>query len=318
MTLRAVAATPWLAVALAALSCTSGAPLPEVKVHASVSPVAAQALVTLSVNRRLARVVLVDDPAEADLAWFGDPVQALRHARLLVPGSAPDASGVAARWKDPARRFFPVGARARILVVDPRASLPVQPRNLRDLADPRLAGLQALARPDQGEGPATFAALALLSSDDAALGLARAIAAQRPAITLDGPGVQALVATGKAAFGLAGSEQGAAGAVSVAALEVVYPDQSGFGTLVFPTAAAVLQRGVEKPVVHALAEWLSGSDAEQLLVARTPGLMPLRVEVPVPPGVRSARDLRSPVLDWERLSETEKRLTPQLGLIFRP
>jgi iron(III) transport system substrate-binding protein len=315
---RALAATPWLAVALAALSCSSGAPLPEVKVHASVSPVAAQALVTLSVNRRLARVVLVDDPAEADLAWFGDPVQALRQARLLVPGSAPDASGVASRWKDPARRFFPVGARARIFLVGPGASLPVQPRNLRDLADPRLAGQQAVSRPDQGEGPATFAALALLSSDDAALGLARAIVGQRAQVAPDGPAVQALVSAGKAAFGLAGSEQGAAGAVSVAALEVIYPDQSGFGTLVFPTAAAVMQRGVEKPAVHALAEWLSGSDAEQLLVARTPGLMPLRVDVPVPPGVRSARELRSPVLDWEKLSEIEKRLTPQLGRFLAP
>ena len=96
--------------------------------------------------------------------------------------------------------------------------------------------------------------------------------------------MQSLLSSGKAAFGLAGSEQAAAGAVSVAALEVVYPDQSGFGTLVFPTAAAVLQRGVENPSVHALAAWLAGSDAEQLLVARTPGLMPLRVEVPLPPG----------------------------------
>jgi len=310
---RALLAAASLAVALGTLSCSPGTPLPEVKVHVSVSPVAAQALVALAVNRRLARVVLVDDPAEADLAWFGDPAQALRQPLLLVPGSAPDAPGVARRWKDPARRFFPVGARARVFLVSPRAALPVPPRHLRDLADPRLAGLQAIASLDAGEGPATFAALAVLSSDEAALALARAIVAQRPQIAPDGPGVQALVASGKAAFGLAGSEQAAAGAASAAALEVAYPDQAGFGTLVFPTAAAVMQRGVEKPFVHALADWLAGSDAEQLLAARTPGLMPLRVDVPLPPGVRSARDLRSPELDWERLAEAEKRLTPHLG-----
>lgn len=307
-----------LTLGLGALSCSSGTPLPEVKVHASVSPVAAQALVTLAVNRRLARVVLVDDPAEADLAWFGDPAQALRQPRLLVPGSAPDAEGVERRWKDPARRFFPVGARARVLLVSPRGVLPYPPRRLRDLADPRLAGLQAIASLGAGEGPATFAALAVLSTDEAALTLARAIAARSPHVAPDGPGVQALVASGRAAFGLAGSEQAAAGAVSAAALEVVYPDQAGFGTLVFPTAAAVLQRGVEKPFVHALAEWLAGSDAEQLLVARTPGLMPLRVDVPLPPGVRSARDLRSPELDWERLAEADKRLTPHLGRLLSP
>ena len=315
---RSLAAVLSLAGALGALSCSPGAPLPEVKVHSSVSPVATQALVTLAVNRRLARVVLVEDPAEADLAWFGDPAQALRQSRLLVPGSAPDAAGVAKRWKDPARRFFPVGARARVFLVGPRAVLPVQPRHLRDLADPRLAGLQALASPERGEGPATCAALAVLSSDEAALALARAIVAQRPQVSPDGAGVQALVASGKAAFGLAGSEQAAAGAVSVSALEVVYPDQAGFGTLVFPTAAAVLQRGVENPAVHALADWLAGSDAEQLLVARTPGLMPLRADVPLPPGVKSARDLRSPEIDWDRLGEADRRLTPHLGRLAVP
>lgn len=316
--MRALLAALCLTLVLGALSCSRGTPLPEVKVHVSVSPVAAQALAALAVNRRVARVVLVEDPAEADLAWFGDPAQALRQPRLLVPGSAPDASGIAGRWKDPGRRFFPVGARARVFLVSPRANLPVSPRHLRDLADPRLAGFQAIAALGSGEGPATFAALAVLSSDEAALALARAIVAQRPQVAADGPGVQALVASGKAAFGLAGSEQAAAGAVSAAALEVVYPDQAGFGTLVFPTAAAVMQRGVEKEHVHALADWLSGSDAEQLLVARTPGLMPLRGDVPLPLGVRSARDLRSPELDWERLADAEKRITPHLGRLGNP
>jgi iron(III) transport system substrate-binding protein len=293
--------------------CSPDAPLPEVKVHASVSPLAAQALVTLAVNRRVARVVLVDDPADADLAWFGDPVQALRHAALLVPGSAPDGRGVAARWKDPQRRFFPVGAHARVFLVQPRSTLPVTPLRLRDLADPRLAGLQAVVPLGGGDGPATFAALALLSSDEAALQLAAAIARQRPLLAPDGRGVQALVASGKAAFGLAGSEEGAAAAMSAAALEVVYPDQAGFGTLVFPTAAAILQKGISRPAAHALADWLSGADAEQLLVARAPGLMPLRGDVPLPPSVKSARDLRSPPLDWERLAEADRRLTTHLG-----
>jgi iron(III) transport system substrate-binding protein len=299
--------------ALLAPGCSANTPLPEVKVHASVSPLAAQALVTLAVNRRVARVLLVDDPAQADLAWFGDPVEALGHASLLVPGSAPEQRGVAARWKDPRRRFFPVGGHAILLLVNPRATLAVQPRRLGDLADPRLAGLQAIVPFGRGDGPVTFAALALLSGDEAALGLAAAISRQGPQLASDGAGVQALVASGKAAFGLASSEEGAAGAASSAALQVVYPDQDGFGTLVFPTAAAILQRGVANPAVQELAAWLAGSDAEQLLAARAPGLMPFRDGVALPPSVKSARDLRSPALDWEKLSEANRRLTTHLG-----
>ena len=300
-------------LALLASGCSANAPLPEVRVHATVSPLAAQALVILAVNRRVARVVLVPDPAGADLAWFADPVQALRHEALLVPGSAPDERGVAARWKDPRGRFFPVGAHARVFLVNPRSALPVPPVRLRDLADPRLAGLQAVVPLGRGDGPATFAALALLSSEEAALRLAAAIAGQRPQLASDGIAVRSLVASGKAAFGLAGSEDGAAGAVSAAALEVIYPDPDGIGTLVFPTAAAVLTQGVANPAARALADWLSGSDAEQLLVARAPGLMPLREDVPLPPGVKSARDLRSPVLDWASLAEMDRRLATHLG-----
>jgi iron(III) transport system substrate-binding protein len=284
-----------------------------VRVHASVSPLAAQALVTLAVNRRIARVVLVPDVEGADLAWFEDPVQALRHAPLLIPGSAPDERGVDARWKDPRGRFFPVGAHARVFVVSPKGALPLLPRHLRDLADPRLAGLQAVVPLGRGEGPVTFAALALLSSEEAALRLARAIAAQRPHLAGDEDAVRSMVASGRAGFGLAGSEDGAAGAVSAAGLEVVYPDQGGFGTLVFPTAAAILARGAASPAALALADWLSGPDAEQLLVARAPGLMPLRSDVPLPLGVKSAREVRSPVLDWDALAEMDRRLTPHLG-----
>jgi iron(III) transport system substrate-binding protein len=308
-----------LAAALAAVvtalaaGCSADAPLPEVKVHASVSPLAAQALVTLAVNRRVARVVLVPDPAGADLAWFADPVQALRNAPLLVPGSAPDARGVDRRWKDPRGRFFPVGAHACVLLVNPRSALPLAPAHLRDLADPRVAGLQAMVPLGRGEGPAIIAALAVLSSEEAALRLAAAIGAQHPQLAPDGGTVRSLVASGKAAFGLAGSEDGVAGALSSAALEIVYPDRAGFGTFVFPTAAALLAQGVANPAARALADWLSGADAEQLLVARAPGLMPLRADVPLPPSVNSARDIRSPALEWDSLAEMDRRLTTHLG-----
>jgi hypothetical protein len=41
--------------------------------------------------------------------------------------------------------------------------------------------------------------------------------------------------------------------------------------------------------------------------------MPLREDVPLPPGVKSARDLRSPNLDWNRIAEVDRRLTTHLG-----
>jgi iron(III) transport system substrate-binding protein len=252
--------------------------MPEVRVHAGVSPLAAQALVTLAANRRVARVVLVPDARGAEVAWFGDPGEALREPERLVPASAPEQPDVPERWKDPWRRYFPVAARARVLLLSPRAPLPSRPARLRDLADPRLAGMQALVPFGKGEGPTTVAALAVLFGDQAALGLLDGLARARPQL----------------------------------ASAVVYPDQAGFGTLVFPTAAALLESGRASEGARRLVEWLAGADAEQLMVARAPGYMPLRPGVPVPPGVRPAGDVRAPALDWERVAAKRRLLEPLL------
>ena len=302
----------WAALVFAACRPGAGA-LPEVKVHATVSPLAAEALSVLAVNRRVARVVLVAEPSQAELGWFGDPTEALAAGALLVPGSAPPQPDVDARWTDPRGRFYPLCARARVLVVNPRAGLPLAPRHLRDLAHPRLAGMQALVPFGKGEGPLTVAALAQAYGEDAALGLLAGIARARPLLAGTDGEVQARVASGEAAFGLAGSEQGAAGAVSAAALEVVYPDQDESGTLVFPTAVAVLGRLPSSEGARRLAEWMATSDAEELLVARAPGYLPLRGGVPLPYGVRAAAAIRSPALDWERLAEAKRALAPRLA-----
>ena len=260
-----------------------------------------------------ARVVLVPEASAAELAWFGDPTQALAAAPLLVAGSAPPQPDVAGRWKDGQGRFFPLGARARVLVVNPRAGLAATPRHLSDLADPRLAGMQALVPFGGGEGPLTAAALAQVLGEPAALELLRGVATARPQLAASDVQVQALVASGKAVFGLAGSEQGAAGAVSAAALAVVYPDQDRAGALTFPTSVAVLAPGASSEAARRLAQWMASSDAEALLVARVPGYLPLRPGVPLPYGVRSALEIRSPPLDWERLAEAKRRLEPLLA-----
>ena len=310
--------TPSLVAALcsaAALAAClpAGGSLPEVRVHASVSPLAAEALAVLAQNRRVARVVLVADPAAAEVGWFGDPTEALAAAPLLVPGSAPPQPEVAARWRDARGRFFPLCARARVLLVNPHAGLPLAPRHLRDLAHPRLAGMQALVPFGREEGPLTAAALSLVFGEAATRQLLDAIARERPQLFANEAAVQAAVASGRAGFGLAGSEQGAAGAVSAAALEVVYPDEGGVGALVFPTAAGILVRGRGSEGARRLVQWMASADAEELMAARAPGCMPLRRGVPLPYGVRSAADVASPALDWEALAAARQKFLPLLS-----
>ncbi len=302
------------AAAALLLACApSRPPLPEVRVYATVSEQGARALASAARLRQVAALVLVaGEPGGADLAWFGDPAGAVEAAGDLVAGAAPPQPEVAARWKDPAGRFAPLAARARVRVKSPKAKLPVEPRRLRDLADPRLAGRQALASFGQGLGPATAAAFSLIHGDRPVLGLLDAVARNRPRIAASDDEVRVLVAGGAAAFGLTGSAEAAAGAARAAAREVIYPDQQGSGCVVLPTAVALTHRGASSEAARALLAWMAGPEAEQILVARAPGYMPLRGGVPVPPGVRPAGNVRSPALDWDALASATARLRPRL------
>jgi iron(III) transport system substrate-binding protein len=303
-----------LAAALAAFACApSRPPLPEVRLHATVSEQGTRAIVSAAQAQRVAAVVLVaGGPAGADLAWFGEPGEAVEAAGELVAGAAPPQPEVDARWKDPVGRFAPLAARARLLVKSPKAKLPVEPRRLRDLADPRLAGRPALASFGAGLGPATVAALALAHGDQGVLAFLDVVARNRPRLASSDDEVRVLVASGAAGFGFTGSEEAAAGAASAAALEVVYPDQGGSGCVVLPTAVALTRRGASSEPARALLTWMAGPEAERLLVARAPGYLPLRGDVPVPTGMRPVDNLRSLTLDWDALARAKRRLGPKV------
>src|SRR5262249_40915582 len=60
---------------------------------------------------------------------------------------------------------------------------------------------------------------------------------------------------------------------------------------VWPTALSVPKSARNREAAQRLAERLADRNTESLLVARVPGYLPLRNDIPVPPGVRSAANL---------------------------
>jgi iron(III) transport system substrate-binding protein len=305
---------------LAETACRpSGPPLPEVRVYATVSKLASDAVLDNAARRRIAAPRKVATLAEADLAWFGDPGEALEAAAArLVPGSAAVPDGVDPRFTDPQGRFAPLAGRTMALVMG-ASRPPVHPTRLRDLLDRRLAGRQAVPKLGEGIGPGMVAGLATLFGEPAALGFLKNLAGAKPQVVATGKEARALVSGGEAVVAWIDSEEAAAGAASAAALEVIYPDQSGSGVMVLPTAVVLLQPiggapegdgGMVPPAARNLAVWMISRDAEALLAARAPGHLPLRAETPVPVGVQPASNLRSPQLNWDRFAELRRRLLP--------
>jgi iron(III) transport system substrate-binding protein len=307
---RARGAVPLALAAALGAACSRPAPtLPEVRLYVSEDLPAAVAI-DAAARFGVARAIRAARPEEAEVAWCSDPAAALALGELLQLGTAPSQEGVAARWRDPRGRFAPLGARARVLLVRSGGALPFAPADYRDLADPRVGGRVAFVPPARGANPVALAALALAYGDASVERFLRLLARNGPQLAASDAEVRARVASGAASIGLAGSVDGAAAAASAAPVAVVYPDQAGRGAVVLPTAVARLRGAGD--AAERLAAWLAGADAERIVVARAPGLLPLRAGVPVPPGVEPAANLRSLPLDWDRLLAERERLGPIL------
>lgn len=291
-----------LAVAVAA-GCRAPPPPPAGPVRLHVAPGLPGALAAeLARGFGIAEPVLVDRAADAEVAWFRDPADALALGALAAPGSAPEQPGLPDAFVDPKRRFAPVGAIARVIVAAEGGAEPFAPDELRELADPRLRGKVALARLDRGDGPLLLAALELGYGARGADGWLEALAANRPVLLETDADVAARVAAGEVPFGLVDSLT-AGGAAQRDRLRILFTDQKGSGCVAIPTALVVLPGA--SAVARRLSAWLTGPVAEKVLVDRVPGLLPLRDKATAPKGMEPIWRLSVLPLDWSALAERE-------------
>ena len=303
-------------VVAAAVACRGEPPAPsapEVALFATVGETAASALSAGAARAGVARVRRAAAAADADVLWLGDPTEAVEAGALLAAGAIASPEGVDPRFGDARGRWAPLCARSMVLLVARRATLPFEPANVRDLADPRLAGRVAVG-PLAAPGMAVpLAALGVTYGESSLRRFLALLARNRPHVAGSEREARSLLASGAADVALAGSEEAAAGAASAAALEVIVPDQQGRGAVVLPTAVALAQRAAGNPAARRLATWLVGAEAEALLAARAPGFMPLRAGVPVPVGVRPAGNVVALDVDWDRLAEERRRVSTALA-----
>jgi iron(III) transport system substrate-binding protein len=227
----------------------------------------------------------------AEVRWDSDPYGAIAAAAHGQLAAAPlTAQDVPPLWKDPGGTWVAVGGRAEVLLVnqDVLQDHPA-PQRLTTLTEPWLKGKVALAAPSGGMALAHFAALYQAWGAERMDAWLAQLKINQTQIYATDAEVRAAVVEGRAIVGLLASDEAAQAVASAAHVTAVYPNQRTIGTFVWPTALAVSKTASE--AAKNLAEALAGKNIEALLVARVPGYLPLRAEIPVPPGVRSASNL---------------------------
>ena len=239
--------------------------------------------------------------ALGDVRWDSEPYGAIAAAAKgeLAPLTAADVPPL---WRDPGGAWVGVGGRAVILLVaTDELGDHGAPVRFTALTDAWLKGKVAIPAPTGGMALAHFAALYAAWGPERMDAWLKQLKANEPQIYPTDDEVRQAVVTGRAVVGVVASDEAAKAAASAAHVVLIYPNQRSIGTFVWPTAVSVPKSAKNPDAARKLAERLTDRDTEQLLVARVPGYLPLRKDIPVPPGVRSASNLVVVSVDPSRI-----------------
>jgi iron(III) transport system substrate-binding protein len=231
--------------------------------------------------------------SRGDVRWDTEPYGAIAAAAKggLMP-IPPTGQDVPPLWKDPAGTWVAVGGRAQVMLIGvDELGDHGAPVRFTALTDPWLKGKVAIAAPTGGPSLAHFAALYQAWGVERMESWLSGLRVNQVQIHDNDDEVRQAVVAGHAVVGILSSDEAAKAAASAAHVLVVYPNQKSIGTFVWPTALSVAKNARNLAAAQKLAERLADRGTEQLLVARVPGYLPLRPEIPVPPGVRSAANL---------------------------
>ena len=230
-------------------------------------------------------------PAGSDLRWESEPYGAIAAAAAGELAPMPQAGqSVPPLWRDAGGTWVAIGGRAEVMLVNTdELGDHGAPVRFTALTEPWLKGKVAIAAPTNGPALAHFAALYQAWTAERMEIWLNGLKANHVQVLDSADEVRKAVVSGKAAVGILTSDQAAMAAASAAHVLVVYPNQKSIGTFVWPTALSLPKNASED--ARKLAERLADKSTEQLLVARVPGYLPLRGDIPTPPGVRSAANL---------------------------
>jgi iron(III) transport system substrate-binding protein len=93
---------------------------------------------------------------------------------------------------------------------------------------------------------------------------------------------------------------------------VVYPDQSGVGTLVMPNAVALVRGAPHPEPGKKLIDYLLSREVEEKLAKSTAAQMPLHPNVAVPPNVRPVAAIKDMAVTFATISRTTDQVLPYL------
>ena len=291
-----------LALALAAPAGCRQSTEPEVVVYAAVDRGQSEPILQDFEKRTGIRVRAVYDAEAAkttglvtrllaesqrprcDVFWNNEPAQTLLLADRNVFDSywPTAASDVPAEFRDADGLWTGVGARARVIVYNTRlVDRDDVPNSIFDLTDPKWRGKVAIANPQFGTTRTHVAALFATLGPDRARQFLHDLLENQVRIVDGNAMVKNLVAradpeASPVCLGLTDTDDVLSGQADGEPVEMVYPDQDSFGTLVVPSTVCLIREAPHPVQARQMVEYLVSADVEARLATGRAGFIPLR------------------------------------------
>ena len=234
------------------------------------------------------RLIAEKDNPQADVFWSGDPTRPvlLKIKGLTAPYISSTSADIPAIYKDTGGHWTGFSARARIILYNSSlVSMDERPLSIFDLAKPVWRGQVAIANPLFGTTSVHMAALFIILGDEKARKFLNDLKANGVKIVSSNSEVRRLVARGEVKVGITDTDDANVAVREGSAVKIVYPDQSGMGTLIMPNMVCLIKNSPNQENGKKLIDYLVSSEVEKSLAFAMCAQMPLRHYVRTPADV---------------------------------
>lgn len=234
------------------------------------------------------RLIAEKDNPRADVFWSGEPVRPvlLKIKGLTTPYVSSAAADISTIYKDTEGHWTGFSARARIILYNSSlVSMDERPLSILDLAKSKWRDQAAIANPLFGTTSVHIAALFIILGDEKARKFMNDLKANGVKIVSSNSEVRQLVARGEVKVGITDTDDANVAVREGSAVKIVYPDESGMGTLIMPNMVCLMKNSPNQENGKKLIDYLVSSEVEKSLAFAMCAQMPLRHYVQTPADV---------------------------------
>jgi len=253
---------------------------------------------------------------QCDVFWNNEIIRTivLKRKGALAAYASPERDFIPERYRDAEGYWTGFAARARVIIVDTErvrtgtgeaaGAKMDPPANVRDLAEPDWKAEVGIGNPLFGTTGTHLAALfAVWGATETTAFFDRLVWANGAEVLPGNAQVKNAVAAGKLAAGLTDTDDANLALLAGEAVDIIFPDAEGMGTLLIPNTVALVAGAPHPGRGRELIDFLLSRSTEEALCRSRSGQIPLRSDVSLRPDLPHLGEARWMRVDFEEAAD---------------